>query len=161
MPFAYYKKLSPLQKKTYQQSLQASIHLSNTAVFETVLSDLEEALSHGNREKTEEKLQQFIRYLCEIFQVAPVKVRVLERRPSQRWGELHGLYQFSPGRMPLITVWMRTAKQTRVVAFRTFLRTAIHEMLHHLDYTYFNLKNSYHTEGFYRRESSLLKQLLG
>ncbi len=161
MPFAYYKKLSPLQKKIYQQSAQASIYLSKTEVFETVLADLEEVLARGDREKTEEKLQQLTRYLCEILQVSPAKVRVLERRPSARWGELHGLYQRAPGRMPLITVWMRTAKQTRVVAFRTFLRTALHEILHHLDYTYFKLKNSYHTEGFYRRESSLMKQLLG
>jgi len=47
-----------------------------------------------------------------------------------------------------------------VVAFRTFLRTLLHEFCHHLDYECYKLHDSFHTEGFYKRESSLLKQLL-
>jgi hypothetical protein len=54
---------------------------------------------------------------------------------------------------------MRTAKQQRVVAFRTFLRTLLHEMCHHIDYTLYGLAESFHTEGFFRRESSLVRQL--
>src|SRR5438874_5763185 len=55
---------------------------------------------------------------------------------------------------------MRTAKQKRVVAFRTYLRTLLHEVGHHLDYTVLGLEESYHTEGFYKRESSLFHQLV-
>ena len=55
---------------------------------------------------------------------------------------------------------MRTAKQRRVVAFRTYLRTLLHEVGHHFDYTLLRLPDSYHTEGFYKRESSLFKQLV-
>jgi len=55
---------------------------------------------------------------------------------------------------------MRTAKQKRVVAFRTYLRTLLHEVGHHLDYTVLRLPESYHTEGFYKRESSLFHQLV-
>jgi len=58
-------------------------------------------------------------------------------------------------------VWMRTAKHRRVVAFRTYLRTLLHELCHHLDYELLKLPDSFHTEGFYRRESSLVHQLLG
>jgi hypothetical protein len=42
-----------------------------------------------------------------------------------------------------------------VVAFRTFLRTLLHEVCHHLDYTYLRLPDSFHTQGFFQRESSL------
>jgi hypothetical protein len=56
-------------------------------------------------------------------------------------------------------VWMRTAAFGRVVAFRTFLRTLIHELCHHLDFTYLELPHSFHTEGFFKRESSLVHQL--
>jgi hypothetical protein len=49
----------------------------------------------------------------------------------------------------------------RVVAFRTFLRTLVHELGHHLDYRYLKLGGSQHTEGFFRRESSLVRQILG
>jgi hypothetical protein len=55
---------------------------------------------------------------------------------------------------------MRTAKQRRVVAFRTYLRTLLHELGHHLDYTLLRLHDSFHTEGFYKRESSLFHQLV-
>jgi hypothetical protein len=47
------------------------------------------------------------------------------------------------------------------VVFRTFLRTLLHEVCHHLDYDLLRLPDSFHTEGFYKRESSLLKQILG
>jgi hypothetical protein len=34
---------------------------------------------------------------------------------------------------------MRTAAHKRVVAFRTFLRTLLHELCHHLDYEWLGL----------------------
>jgi hypothetical protein len=91
----------------------------------------------------------------------PVRVRVLAKRPSDDWEELHGLYQpEEDGKSAEITVWMRTAKRQQVVAFRTFLRTLLHELCHHLDYEHLKLDESFHTEGFYKRESSLFKQLV-
>jgi hypothetical protein len=63
-------------------------------------------------------------------------------------------------RVARITLWMRTAKMKRPVAFKTFLRTLLHELGHHLDYEHFKLADSFHTEGFYKRESSLFYQLL-
>ena len=47
-----------------------------------------------------------------------------------------------------------------MVAFRTFLRTLLHEMGHHLDYTLLKLGDSLHTQGFYQRESHLFHQLV-
>jgi hypothetical protein len=55
---------------------------------------------------------------------------------------------------------MRTAKMKRVVAFRSYLRTLLHEVGHHVDYTGLRLPESYHTQGFYKRESSLFHQLV-
>ena len=85
---------------------------------------------------------------------------VLAARPHAHWGELHGLYTAERDRVPKIQLWMRTAKQKRVVAFRTFLRTLLHEVGHHIDYTLLRLPDSYHTEGFYKRESSLFYQIV-
>src|SRR5581483_3130762 len=76
-------------------------------------------------------------------------------------GELHGLYTWEEGKVPVIEVWMRTAKNRRVVQFRTFLRTLLHEICHHLDFTLFELDATFHTAGFFRRESSLMRQLAG
>jgi uncharacterized damage-inducible protein DinB len=55
---------------------------------------------------------------------------------------------------------MRTARHKRVVAFRTFLRTLLHEVGHHVDYTLLRLGDSFHTQGFYARESHLFHQLV-
>jgi hypothetical protein len=72
---------------------------------------------------------------------------------------LHGLYE-SAGPRTVISVWMLTAKRGQVVAYKTFLRTLVHEMGHHLDYQRLALRDSFHTDGFFKRESSLVAQLL-
>ena len=54
---------------------------------------------------------------------------------------------------------MRTAAKQQVVAFKSFLRTVVHELAHHLDYELFALEETFHTEGFYKRESSLANAL--
>ena len=97
---------------------------------------------------------------ADLLEVSPVEVKVLAVRPSLRYGELHGLYTHDPKHPPRIQVWMRTAHHRRVVAFRTFLRTLLHEVGHHLDYTHLKLADSFHTEGFFKRESSLFYQLV-
>ncbi len=55
---------------------------------------------------------------------------------------------------------MRTAARRDVVAFKTFLRTLVHELCHHLDYELYKLPETFHTEGFYKRESTLANALL-
>jgi hypothetical protein len=98
--------------------------------------------------------------ICAALGVSAVRVRVALRRPPLRGGELQGLYTPGNGRArDLITVWMLTAKRGQVVAYRTFLRTLLHELCHHLDYTLLHLRDSLHTQGFYQRESSLFHGL--
>jgi len=65
------------------------------------------------------------------------------------------------GGVAKISVWMRTAQKEQVVKFRTFLRTVVHEMCHHFDYELHGLPESFHTQGFYTRESTLVRELLG
>jgi len=52
------------------------------------------------------------------------------------------------------------AARKDVVAFKTFLRTLIHELCHHLDYELYKMPETFHTEGFYKRESTLVSALL-
>ena len=61
------------------------------------------------------------------------------------------------------TPWLpvATAALGKVVAFKTFLRTVLHEVLHHHDYAHYKFRDSFHTAGFYSRESSLVRKLLG
>jgi hypothetical protein len=120
---------------------------------------LEWALEQGDRTRTERVAQVICDELCAALRVPTLRVQVKATRPSNRRGELHGLYQ-SAGPSQVISVWMFTAKRGQVVAYKTFLRTLIHEMGHHLDYQLLKMSDSFHTDGFFKRESSLVHQLL-
>ena len=163
MAFAYYHRLTRAEQRIYDKSDQVNtIPLPQAAELRPLTTELVEALKRENRHKTEAICQEIVSLLTAKLKVPPVQVEVLAARPSRSWGELHGLYTPAEGRRPArVTVWMRTAQQRRVVAFRTFLRTIVHEVCHHLDYEFLGLPESFHTEGFYKRESSLFYQLLG
>jgi len=162
MVFAYYKKLSAANKRVYRAS--DGIHgitVPGIEQLHPLISKLEHALSKEDREKIEEICREIAVGITTRLNMPAVRVKVLAVRPSASWGELHGLYEPISGRThAVITLWMRTAKQKRVVAFKAFLRTFLHELGHHLDYEYFKLADSFHTEGFYKRESSLFHQLV-
>ena len=117
-------------------------------------------LATGRPSDVEALAQRIADGITGALRVPPVRVRVLLQRPPTRGGELHGLYVPASGvGRDVIKVWMLTAKRGQVVAFRTFLRTLLHEVCHHLDYTLLGLRDSLHTQGFYQRESSLFRAL--
>jgi len=161
MPFSYYARLTRAQQAVYRQSdAITEIRLPQPERFAAAVDAVESALLAEDRAATQAASERVIGGLMDVLGAPPVRVEVLAARPHARWGELHGLYTAERGRRPKIQLWMRTAKQKRVVAFRTYLRTLLHEVGHHLDYTVLRLDESYHTEGFYKRESSLFHQLV-
>jgi uncharacterized damage-inducible protein DinB len=163
MPFAYFERLSRRQQGIYLRSDKiTAVPLPGAAALRPLVVELGAALEGGDRALTESACQLLANGLGRALGLPPVRVTVLASRPHARWGELHGLYESTgkPGQPPTITLWMRTARQKRVVAFRTFLRTLLHEMGHHLDYTLLKLGDSLHTQGFYQRESHLFHQLV-
>jgi len=163
MPFAYFARLSPRQQAIYLRSdAVTTLELPGAPLLRPSVARLAEALESEDRAKTEAAAQGLVAGLAGAFGVPRVRVQVLAARPHAKWGELHGLYEVTGRRSepPLITLWMRTARQKRVVAFRTFLRTLLHEVGHHLDYTLLRLADSFHTQGFYARESHLFHQLV-
>lgn len=163
MRFGYYERLSPARQRIYRRSddigvlgMPAGLDLGEAVVR------IEAALHADDRARVQRECGKLIDALAGGYHVPRVRVRVLARRPADDYGELHGLYEPEDGRaLPRITAWMRTAHKRQVVAFKTFLRTVIHELCHHLDYELFALEETFHTEGFYKRESSLVGALLG
>lgn len=162
MVFAYYKRLTAIQKRAYDKSDGVtSVRIPNASEIHPLVNALETALKKEDRKETEILSQKLVSSLTLRLKVPAIRVKVLAVRPHNSRGELHGLYNPCKGQLPAtIDVWMRTAQQRRVVAFRTYLRTVLHEICHHLDYEYFRFSYSFHTEGFYKRESSLFHQLV-
>ena len=162
MIYAYYHRLTGAQKRAYRRSDEiTTIRLPQGEALRAMTGELARALSKEDRGLTERLSQRLTSGITERLRAPTVRVEVLQVRPSNHPGELHGLY--TPGqrnRPAHVRLWMRTAKRHQVVAFRTFLRTLLHELCHHLDYEWFRLQDSFHTEGFYKRESSLVYQLL-
>jgi DinB superfamily len=161
LPFSYYSRLTRAQQAVYRRSDEITeVRLAQPAALHPAVAALGTALATEDRAQVQRATERLVRGLTETLGVPPVQVEVLAARPHAKWGELHGLYTVERGKTPKIQLWMRTAKQRRVVAFRTYLRTLLHEVGHHLDYALLRLRDSFHTEGFYKRESSLFHQLV-
>lgn len=161
MPFAYYARLSPARQAIYRRSdAIVAVDLPPGVDVTAAVRAVEEGLRRGDRPAVRRATQALVDALVSGFAVPPVTVRVLAVRPSDLEGELHGLYEPAED-IPRarLSVWMRTAQRKQVVAFRSFVRTVVHEFLHHLDYEHFHLAETFHTEGFYKRESTLSKAL--
>jgi hypothetical protein len=153
-------RLTRAQQREYDRSnAVGAIPVRPTPRLARAVFLLEWALAHDDRPRIAHVAQVICDELCAILRVRPLRVQVKATRPSDTRGELHGLYQ-SAGRREVISIWMLTAKRGQVVAYKTFLRTLVHEMGHHLDYQLLGLRDSFHTDGFFRRESSLVNQLL-
>ena len=161
MPVADYARLSRAQQAVYRKSdAVAELRLTGAADLHWLVDALEAALLSEDRPATEAASERLVRGLTQALRLPPVRVEVLAARPHAGWGELHGLYTREERAPARIQLWMRTARHRRVVAFRTILRTLLHEVGHHVDYEGLRLGESFHTEGFFKRESSLFRQLV-
>ena len=123
---------------------------------------VQSALQSKQKVKVLQASQALTNQLTLQLEIPPIKIKVLTSRPHNHYGELHGLYEpvSRKTKVAEISVWMLTAKRKQVVAFKTYMRTLFHEVCHHLDYELYKLDDSFHTEGFFKRESSLYKQLV-
>lgn len=153
------RKFSRSDERAYTRSNAVSaIRVPPSALLRSRVAAVAAALETEDRTRVELASQQLLDLFCQLLRVPPLRVEVCGKRPTNHYGELHGLYTPANGKVARdrVQVWMRTARRLQVVAFKTFLRTMLHELCHHLDYEYLKLERSFHTEGFYRRESSLV-----
>ena len=157
----WYRRLPPaLQRVAAASDRVPSLPLAAGSALREAVGALPAALATGRASDVQAVAQRIGNGVCAALRVPAVAIRVELKRPATQRGELHGLYTPANGHgRDAIRLWMITAKRGQVVAYRTFLRTLLHEICHHLDYTYLHLRDSLHTQGFYQRESSLFHAL--
>lgn len=162
MPFAYYDRLSAARKRIYRASDAIdAVPLPVDAPLDAIVGRIRQTLEGDDRRALRDACQDLADRLNRGWRVPPLAIRVLAKRPADDSGELHGLYEPADEGAPArISVWMRTAQRRQIVAFKSFVRTLCHELCHHLDYELFGFEETFHTEGFYKRESSLANALL-
>jgi len=154
------RRLGRTQQVIYDRSNSiSSIPLKASPRLLELVAALPATLQTGDPRLVQSTAQAITDQICASLRVPVARVFVEGTRPSNPRGELHGLYTPHTRGTPCIKVWMITAKRGQVVAFKTFLRTLLHEICHHLDYTLLRLGDSLHTDGFYKRESSLFHQI--
>jgi len=174
---AYYYRLPVRAQRCYLASDAIDrFPLKPSPAAFTIVTALMRALDGGAPSIVQRASQALLDEVCRLLGVRTVRVEVRSVRPRNSRGELHGLFyprapvraaaSASPSRSatpvadaPLIVLWMRTAQRHNVVKPRTFLRTLMHELGHYLDYALLKLDDSYHSIGFYQRESFLLRTL--
>ncbi len=157
---AFFYRLSPAAQRTYLRSdAIESFNLVPSPEALRMTATLMNALAEGRQAAAAGLIaRQLAGELCRLLQVRPIDIEVRGVRPHNTRGELHGI--FYPTRPPRIVLWMRTARRHQTVKPKTFIRTLLHEIGHYLDYALLRLGNSFHTSGFFKRESSLVRALL-
>jgi hypothetical protein len=159
--FPYYNNLTLRQKRIYRQSDAVErLELGPNRARQEAARGVEEALRSENLRLLRLETERLCAVVCDDLRIRRAAVVVRARRPSNRRGELMGLYELDEKRGPVITLWAKTARRRQMVSFKTYLRTLIHELCHHVDFVHFRLPESFHTQGFFRRESSLLRSVL-
>lgn len=163
MRFAYYEGLSRAEKRAYDDSdRKRTVPLRDPAAFRSSLAEIERGLAHDERALVESGTRALVAELVVQTGSPPVTVHVLATRPRDDGGELHGFYEMDDDTNECeLKVWMRTAAKKKPVALRSFVRTVLHEVCHHLDFARDKLDHSFHTHGFFARESDLARQILG
>jgi len=164
---SFYRRLRAEQKREYDRSdARKSLPLAPDAALGAAANEIVAALDSGSTKRVGAAAQRLCDGICAALaarsraQPAPApRVKVLRTRPRRGQSEFHGLYtRFVNGDCE-IRVWMLTAAHGQIVKPRTFLRTLLHEICHHVDMTLLDLPSSLHTLGFHARESSLLRAL--
>ncbi len=164
---SFYRRLSAAQKREYERSdARPTLPLAPAPALAEAAGEVVAAIGNESPAKVRRAAQRLVDEICTRLsarsgrRVPPSpRVRVLRTRPRVAKSEFHGLYtRFASGESE-IKVWMFTAAHGHVVKARTFLRTLLHEVCHHVDMTLLDLPHSLHTLGFHARESSLLRCL--
>ena len=163
LPGYFYRLSAAAQRIWLKSDTIDRFDLVPDATTFSLTASLMAALASGAPLVIERAVQALADQICRLMAVDPVRVEVRGVRPHNTRGELHGIFyprgpSGRPG-APLIILWMRTAQRHDMVKPRTFLRTLMHELGHYLDYALLRLSESFHTTGFFKRESFLVRIL--
>lgn len=154
----FFYRLTPRLQRCYLKSDSIDrFEFAMTPAARQRATELMRVLEAENLRAAERGVNELADEICRIAGIAPVPVIVRGVRPHNARGELHGLFRVDPPRA--IVLWMRTAQRHDVVKPRTFLRTLLHEVCHYFDYALLGLEDSFHTMGFFKRESYLVRAI--
>jgi len=113
---------------------------------------------------TENDLQSLTNMICNDFKVNTINVIFTGTQIKKQNSIVKGYCKVQKNIKvikPLhIKVFKYTSTRKKVIATKTAVNTILlHEIVHYLDYSLFNLSKSIHTAGFYKRITALKNML--
>ncbi|MHA2226775.1 MAG: hypothetical protein ACXAC8_16300 [Candidatus Hodarchaeales archaeon] len=161
-------------KRIWNTNQIADYEKSNAALIEKIpqpelnlvhiiIKRLAEGLIGGNDSKIKEHTNQVMIFLSEHYRIPIVVVHTKGKRINGNRMQIYGIHRTrdlgNEKQRSSISVFSRTTKTLQYVKPKTFLRTLVHEFIHHYDRYKLNLTHEYHTKGYYRRLSTLYNQM--
>jgi hypothetical protein len=137
---------SQVQRDFARSNATVKIDVPICPVVRWAAKRMQQALAERDAPRVAAASMAFIDALCEKVDLPFIPVKVAPRLKRVGRAEFHG--RAVP---KSITVYLRTTRKGRFVAFRTYLRTLCHEFCHHYDWMALKLNRSFHTKGFYQR----------
>lgn len=95
MPYSYYSKLKASDRAIYRRSdaIDCVPLPAGVANLRPVVKRLKDSLAAEDRKAIEQAVRDLTANLLSLVEVRQVTIKVLAARPSDDWGELHGLYE--------------------------------------------------------------------
>jgi len=159
------KKWTKEQNRDYKKSNNTEIFLpskNKLISLKTIVKMLANALRNGDNITIKQYSNNIIEELNTEYKLPALPVFTGGKRRLTRSGNQYfGVHRTRGGenKQSSISVYSRTAKTQKYVAPKTFLRTLIHEFLHHFDRYKLKLSSTYHTKGFYERVNLIYNEL--
>jgi len=120
MPYGR-RKFSRSDERAYTRSnAVTAIRVPPSPLVGVRVAALADALATEDRRRIESASQQLLDLFCQLLRVPPLRVEVCGKRPTNHYGELHGLYTPANGKATRdrVQVWMRTARRLQTGGLR-------------------------------------------
>ena len=175
-PIPMKAKSKPKQKKSkkWTEKQKIDYNVSNISTIPPVPDDLllqvqliikrlASALAESNDNEIKQSSNELISNLASLYHLPKIKIYTGGKRIANQNRQILGIHrtrdQGGKTQRSSISVFSRTAKRQQYVKPKTFLRTLVHEFIHHYDRYNLKLTYEYHTRGFYQRVTTIYNQL--
>lgn len=162
------------RRRKWTKAQKSDYYVSNTSKIAPVPEDLliqvhriikrlAAALAGSNDNEINQKSNELISNLTNLYHLPKIKIYTGGKRIANQNRQILGVHrtrdQGKKTQRSSISVYSRTAKRHQYVKPKTFIRTLVHELIHHYDRYELKLTHEYHTRGFYKRVTTIYNQL--
>jgi len=127
-----------------------------------ILLETQKIYLGANEDTIVEGMQKLANAVCEQLGAQPTEVEIAKEIPYDDYGPLHGYYLPKEPKWPaLIVLCLLHINTDDRITFKHLVEVFVHELVHHLDFALYDLGDSFHTDGFDKRQKYLIAEFVG